>query len=105
MARYEESPNLFGCGTGDSTSRELICEFCGKVYNKGIDDDSGDDEGIDIPYTEFAGKQVCHCCFERIENEILRRMPDILSWYKKVISIKKEIAEDVEAILKSIGGE
>jgi len=102
MARFEDSPDLFGAGFGDSTSRELICEYCGKVYNKGIDDDSSDDEGIDVPYTQFAGKQICYCCFEKIENEIIRRMPDIVRWFKRRIDCQKEAQELIDSLLKKI---
>jgi len=46
MARFEDSCNLFGVGMGYSTTAEVICEVCGKVYNRGIgvDDDDDSDE-------------------------------------------------------------
>ena len=102
MTRFEDSPNLFGAGFGDSTSRELICEYCGKVYNKGVDDDSNDEEGIDVPYTDFAGKQICYCCFEKIENEILIRIPEILKWYRKIVEARKKSVQVDEILLKGL---
>jgi hypothetical protein len=105
MARFEDSPNLFGYGVGDSTDGEVICEICGNVYNKGIGiDENNEDEdcGDSVRYTEFAGLQVCECCFDKIENEILKRMPDILSWYKRVVESQKKSVQDNEALLKGL---
>jgi hypothetical protein len=102
MARFEDSPDLFGNGMGSSSCGEIICEVCGKVYNKGIgvdEDEDDDEEGDSILNTEFAGLQVCECCFEKIENETLRRMPDILKWYKKIIASKKNQISEAEALL------
>jgi len=107
VARLQDSPNLFGVGMGYSTTAEVICEFCGKVYNRGIgvddDDDSDEDEGESVLHTEFAGLQVCECCFEKIENEILHRIHDILPWYRRYVQRKKHSIELDEKLLKDIG--
>ena len=106
MARFEDSPNLFGYGVGSSTSGEVICEVCKKVYNKGIgvDDDGDDDwdEGESILNVEFAGLQVCECCFGKIENEVLHRMPDILKWYKRILASKKNQITEAETLLNGL---
>jgi len=105
MARFENSPNLFGWGVGGSTMAEVICEVCGKVYNEGIgieDDDRNEDKGESVLHTEFAGLQVCECCFEKIENAVLSRMPDILKWYRNIIASRKESIQENEALLKGL---
>jgi hypothetical protein len=109
MARFEESQDLFGRGTGDSTNGELYCEFCGKTYNEGADDETDGrepddhyDEFDSIGYTSFAGHQVCENCFEIIESEVLRRMPDILKWYKRVLSSQKADIKNGETMLNDL---
>jgi hypothetical protein len=77
MARFIDSPELFGCGTGISTCDDFTCAICGTKYNNGNDES--------IPVATFAGVKICGDCFEKIENEILCRMPDILRWYKKIL--------------------
>jgi hypothetical protein len=67
-----------------------------------LDCEDYDGDGESVRYTEFAGLQVCECCFGKIENEILRRMSDILSWYKKIVDEQKKSVENDEALLKSI---
>jgi hypothetical protein len=103
MARFEDSCELFGAGMGSSTEGEVICEFCGKVYNKGIAVDDDDCSfGESVPYTTFAGKQVCYCCFEKIENEVRRRMVDIIPWFKRILDVQKEFADLFNNTLNSI---
>jgi len=109
MSRFEDSNDLFGVSPGDSTSSELICELCRKVYNQGIgtDEDNDDDwdEGESVLYTDFAGLQVCECCFGKIENEIVRRMSDILPWYKRIVDARKKQTESDEALLNQLSDE
>jgi len=38
-----------------------------------------------IKVTDFGGKQICECCFEIIEKEIIERMGDILSWFVVIL--------------------
>lgn len=76
--------------------------MCGKKYNVGADareDYSGDSVG----HTEFAGKTVCECCFEKIESEVLARIGDILPWYRRHVErVKAKIAK-AEKNLESLG--
>jgi hypothetical protein len=97
MARFIDSPELFGCGTGIATCGDFTCAICGVKYNNGNDETEYYD-GESITVTDFAGVQVCGDCFEKIENEILRRMPDILQWYKKILERRDEIKKVMEAI-------
>jgi hypothetical protein len=99
MARFIDSPELFGGGVGISTCGCFTCAICGVKYNDGNDETEnyGDES---IPVTTFAGVEMCGDCFEEIENEILRRMPDILRWYKKILDRKAEIKKVVEDLAK-----
>ena len=105
--RLQDSPDLFGAGMGYSTTGEVICQFCGKVYNKGIgvdDDDMNENDGESVLHTDFAGLQVCECCFEKIEDEVLHRISDILAWYRRYVNKIKYIAELGEMTLKDLEG-
>jgi len=94
--RFEDSPELFGVGSGVSTTGYIECEWCGNVYEDPADIES-------VSSTDFAGKQVCDCCFEKIEREILYRMPDILKWYSKIVAKRKESVEQADNALKAVG--
>jgi hypothetical protein len=88
--RHEDSPDLFGCGIGSGTCGDITCDLCKVTHNEGNDkraDEEGDCVYLETPsvlHTRFAGLTVCDCCFEKIENEIERRMRDILPWWRKI---------------------
>lgn len=92
--RFEDSPNLFGGGSGSGTCGDIKCQFCGTLYNEG--NDEAESYGRDsVTETDFAGLTVCECCFEKIEIEILHRMPDIMSWYRRILEARrKRLSED-----------
>lgn len=95
--RFEDTPELFGYGAGTSCIGDLKCEFCGTLHNP---DETGDDpDGEPIRNTEFAGLQACECCFLKIENEVLHRMPDILKWYKRILEARRKRLERNERLL------
>ncbi len=105
MARIEDSPELFGCGVGTSTNLHVHCEFCGQDHNvefKGVDPDTISHEGDSVLTTYFAGKEIADCCFEKIENEILRRMPDILLWYAGIVQRKRSSIERAEKYIRDV---
>lgn len=91
-SRFEDTPELFGNGIGHSTVGPIICEWCGNNYNLDNIDSDGDiiNPHIDsICITEFAGKEICDCCFKKIEDEIFRRISDIIPWYKRILEHHK----------------
>ena len=97
--RFDDSPDLFVCGHGVSTVGQTTCEFCGTTYHKDNEDGKGNviDQYADpIGETHFAGKLVCDCCWEAIEAEVLRRMPDILRWYAKILQARRTKLEGAE---------
>lgn len=89
--RHEDSPELFGGGCGVSTVGNITCGFCLTDYTDREDpnDPSGGFSDVSIAHTDFAGLQVCDCCYERIEQEILYRIHDILIWYGKILDRQK----------------
>jgi hypothetical protein len=102
MARFIDSPELFGCGTDISTCGDFTCAICGVKYNNGNDKtENYNDESI--PVATFAGVKICGDCFEKIENEILCLMPDILRWYKKILDRRAEIKKVIEELAKMEG--
>ncbi|MDR0475078.1 MAG: hypothetical protein LBH43_15565 [Treponema sp.] len=101
MARFEDSPDLFGRSPGISTCGDFTCSICGTRYNTG-NDENEDYDGDSIEVTTFAGAEVCGNCFERIEKEILRRMTDILSWYKRLLLSQKKDFDNFDVFIKSI---
>jgi rubredoxin len=95
--RFVDSAGLFGT-SGVSTTSKFKCELCGRVYNE-EDDETSDDF---IRNTEFLGKTVAECCFERIEDEILYRMPSILPWFQKVLARRHERLAQLEEGLQQV---
>jgi hypothetical protein len=89
--RFEDTPELFGEGLGTSTYGDIKCNICGKLYNKDeLGFHGGSEGGESVTHTTFAGLTVCYCCFAKIENEILRRMDSILSWYRRILDKRTE---------------
>ncbi len=101
--RFEDSPELFGCGVGTSTCGDIECEICGTKYNEGADA-SGVYREDAIPNTEFAGMIVCECCFEKIENEIWRRRKDIIPWITRRVKHLQSIIDDDKKMLAELSG-
>lgn len=81
MRRLEDTPDLFGYGMGVSTCGKQECGWCGHVYNKGCDEEC--EGGEFVTWTDFGSLEVCECCFGKIEQAVLNRMPDILPWYRR----------------------
>jgi hypothetical protein len=104
--RYKDTPDLFGKGVGTSTTGTVHCGLCGATWNADNEDENGNiiDEGADsVRDTQFAGITVCDCCFERIEDEILRRMPNILKWFAEITAERRRLLLRDEALLKKVG--
>ena len=54
---------------------------------------------------DFAGKQICDCCFEKIEDEILGRMRDILPWFARLLSARGvDRAKGEKLVLEIVAG-
>ena len=87
--RYENSLDLFGAGLVIVTYGDIKCDICKITYNS-------------VSHTVFAGLTVCDCCFEKIENEILDRMPNILLWYRRILNSRKERVDYQSNILKTV---
>jgi hypothetical protein len=112
--RHDDSPDLFGGGCGAGTSGDIECDICQEKYNQGADDAEDYHHRPTVGWTSFAGMTVCDCCFESIEDEILRRMPQILPWYQKIVdkrlsramedSKNLQILEMTQRMLKDIDG-
>ena len=82
----------FGIGIGGSTGCELVCEFCGRVHNKGYDVDRDGKEGESICYITFLGKQMAECCFDALEENIFRRREDIVAWLYQLSKASRDQA-------------
>ncbi len=91
--RFEDTPELFGVGSGRGSSGELLCEMCKTVHpDKGEDGDS-------VCWTSFAGMQIAECCFEKLESEIWSRRDDLLSWLRRILEkIKANHDSNVESL-------
>lgn len=84
------------------TCGDITCDFCGQTHNFG-NDATERYAGDSVAHTEFAGKTVCDCCFERVESAVLSRMSDILPWYRRHVERVKKSAEKADANLKALG--
>ena len=101
MTRFEDSPDLFGGGIGCSTHGEFTCLICGTACNKG-NDETENYIGDPVGYTDFAGGCICNDCFEIVEFEILKRMSDILPWYKRFLDNTKKRTAYMENLVKEV---
>lgn len=99
--RIFDTPELFGMGCGSGTCGDIQCDMCKTKYNQG-NDKSENYSGDSILHTDFAGIQVCECCFEKIENEVLLRMPDILKWYRQILNSKKKNLKEKDMLLRRV---
>ena len=100
MARFEDTPDLFGSGMGWSTAGEFTCCICGITFNEGADET--EDYDNDIGIINFAGNNVCEGCFEHVEQEILNRMDDIIPWYKRYIEAHRKRVDKEQALIDSL---
>ena len=100
--RFDDSPELFGVGIGHGTSGDIECGICKAKYNQGADEKEDYHDRETVNHTDFAGMTVCDCCFEKVEREVLRRMPDILLWYKKILDARLRNAVNGQVDLQGI---
>lgn len=101
MSRFEDSPGLFGGGFGISARGPVTCEWCGVTHNK---DNEDLDEDQSVAITEFADKQICDCCFEKIEGEIIHRMKYILKWFRRIQEERTRQVNETEVLLLDVEG-
>lgn len=102
QTRFEDSPDLFGCGVGASTGFTEQCDWCGCIHNPDADDDDPSTEGDSVMWTDFAGKHVCYCCFAMIEEEIWHRRSHVIGWLlRRIMAIKKQLDRDCREARKA----
>jgi hypothetical protein len=99
--RFEDSPELFGYGVGGGTTAVIICGICGNVYNEHRET-IPDFLAESVRHTTFAGIEVCECCYEKVETEILHRMFHILKWYRKIVDARWRLVKEDDAALKAV---
>lgn len=102
MARFEDTPGLFGVGGGGGTYGNISCEYCGTAYGnrESAEGEATADESIGV--VVFGKKQVCDCCFEEIEEAVLSHMGDILPWFLRILQTQKQRFEQREGFLEKI---
>ena len=96
---------LFGNGSGMSTIGPITCDWCGIKHHEDNEDEEGeiiDYEVESVAFTDFAGKQICSCCFKHIDSEVLSHMDDIIVWFKKIQGNRRSRLEKNEKLLKSV---
>jgi hypothetical protein len=93
---------LFGAGSSSGTSFIVRCEFCNEVHNPDSDPERMSTEGYSIATDIFMGKEICQCCFRKLESEIYSRRFDILRWFKKVNEIKQKDINKVNEYLNDL---
>ena len=103
MTRFFDTPELFGVGMGSATYGNVACQLCGTSHT-GREDDVGEPlQGTTpIRLTNFAGITVLECCFGRIEDEVLERMPSIVPWFVGVIRTECAVLEDQSDLISRV---
>ncbi|MDO8471994.1 MAG: hypothetical protein Q7S64_02520 [bacterium] len=86
--RFQDSIELFGQGFGSSTQGKIQCDICDTVYNEGLTGVFEDDEeeGAEVPNTDFAGLTVCYCCYDKIETAVVERLDTLLPWLARLLA-------------------
>ncbi|MEI6228748.1 MAG: hypothetical protein WCP11_01850 [Candidatus Saccharibacteria bacterium] len=88
---------VFGSGSGFSTECQITCEWCGRVHNKGMGlDDEEETRGVTVRSIRFGGLEIAECCFEKLENAVLARAPDIAKWFKDKAGLHLERSKELE---------
>jgi hypothetical protein len=104
MARFEDTPELFGGGAGTGTTGNIICEWCGTNYGN-RENEQGEPTSLDnesISHTTFGGKQICECCFEAVENAVLQRMEDIIPWFTRILQARERQTEAMQRLIAQL---
>lgn len=105
VPRFDNSPDLFGSG-GQSSQHALNCDWCSTVHNADFpfnDSRDGDPEGEEsVCFTHFGGKQICVCCFGKIEQAILVRMSDIIPWFVRIINAKEKQTQSMRDLIAKL---
>lgn len=103
MARFEDSPELFGAGVGSSTCGNITCQWCGTDYSGREDADGEASMSNDsIGFTRFGDFQICDCCFEQVEDAVLSRIHDIIPWFIRILQSDKQRLQNQENMLEEL---
>lgn len=86
---------------GGATCGDIECDLCHRKYNEG-EDERGVYDNDSVTETTFAGLTICECCFHKIENEILHRMPRILEWYLEGLNARIETLHERRDLLTKV---
>lgn len=94
---------------GYSTGSEIKCNWCGTIYNKGMDADKGN-EGESVMYIDFGNLWIAQCCFSDFEqyiltwsSEIVELIEDAAKLHQKAADSKKWLARRGAKALKKLG--
>lgn len=95
MPRFENTPGLFGNEESSATILETTCGWCQKTH----------------PYNEeftervmFGDLEIAECCFEKVENAVLKEMPQILAWFIRILKARKLSTEKYEGLISEVKG-
>lgn len=102
MARFEDTPGLFGIGVGGATYGNITCEWCGTDYAGRQDKRSEGFSDEAIGNTHFGDLQVCDCCFEKVEAAVLSRMGDIIPWFIRILKARRTELKSKERMLVAL---
>lgn len=102
--RFEDTPGLFGSGLGINTRGDFKCGICGKKYNIGADKEEDYENREGLTVEGFAGIDIGECCFEKVEDSVIKFMPLIIPWYKRILVARRKNLEDAEGVLKEVKG-
>jgi len=83
MARFEDSPGLFGGGNGFGTTGKITCGWCGTKYPEGDSDDEI------THFADFGDLKILECCFEKVEKAILAHISDIIPWFIRILRARR----------------
>lgn len=103
MARFEDTPGLFGVGIGVSTLGDVRCEWCGKETTGRSNVQGEATQHVEtIAVAHFGDKQICDCCFENVEGAVLDHIGKIVPWYLRILKAHRGRLEKDDAMMQDL---
>lgn len=96
----DKSLDEFELGCTSGTNREMVCEWCQRTANCGVDDESENDGEEEVQDVMFAGIQILNCCFVRFFRELLKWGEQATVWAEQQAVVKKARADRLLALAK-----
>lgn len=87
---------VLGCTGG--TNREMVCDWCRRVANKGFDDESDYDGDEDVSDIMFGSLQILDCCFVKFFQALLDWAEQAIVWTELYASEREHETRELRSL-------